>query len=358
MSENNTHYPDVQDAVESFGLSLIDTITEFARHLGLEPGYFTPGSVGIALEVGGELYAQRLTRAIRFTEQNARRINKPLRIVAIDSKQTGWIPPPDWRFKLTQKSHLERLHVRPDRRLFIRYDIDYRTWRVFSADQNIAVMWTADAALLPEWEDSFPLRDILHWSTVNSSLQMLHTAAISYQNKGILLTGPGGSGKSTTTAAAVLNGLLTAGDDFVMLDCTKKRAHAMYDTIKLDHASLSHLPAYRDSVSNPDRPHDQKSRIHLSPTYAGSLARDFDIAAIMLPRISGAQKSAIHPALKSEALKALVPTTAFLLRGGEAQTITKAAAFIREVPAFHLNLGADPLQTVDLIKSFIQGLSA
>ena len=354
MPENKTHYFDVQDAVELFGLSLIESVKEFARRRGLEPGYFAPGSVSIALEVGGELYLRRLTRAIKFAEQNVRREHKPLHIVAIDGKETGLGAPPDWRFKLTRKSHLERLHVRSDKRLFIRYDIDHRTWRVFSEEQNIAVIWTADAALLPEWEDSFPLRDILHWSTVNSARQMLHAAAISSANKGVLLAGPGGSGKSTTTAAAILNQMATAGDDFVMVDCTQKRAYALYDTIKLDDAGLSRLPVYRNSIGNPQRPQNQKARIHLSETNADSLIREFDITAVLLPRISQAQKSSIHPAPKSDAIRALVPTTAFLLRGGEAETLKKAASLIREIPTFHLELGIDPLESAGLIKSFLQ----
>jgi hypothetical protein len=358
MSEFSAEQRNDTDAIESFGLSLIERVKEFSQQSGLEPSFFTPGSMALTLEVGGELYERRLTRAIKFAAQKAGQTKERLRVIAIDGKEIGCGPPPEWRFKITRKSHLERLHVRADKRLFMRYDIDTRTWRVFSKDQNIAIIWTADAGGLPEWEDSFPLRDILHFSTIDSERFMAHAAAIGFKSRGVLLTGPGGSGKSTTTAAAILNSLSTAGDDFVLIDGTSRRIHALYDTVKLDDASLTRLPMYRDLVGNPVRAADQKARIHLSEAGTDSLARELELTAIMLPRISGAAKSSIQRAAKSEAARALVPSTVFLLRGGETATIKKATALVRECPTYRLELGKDPREAADLLKSFIESYAA
>jgi hypothetical protein len=342
----------VEDPVAAFGTALIDRAEQVAAAEHLPVQGFDFGPIRLGLQVAGGRYAARLTRAIGFAAAEA--APESLRIVALDGVASGLGAPPDWHFPVTRQSHLERLHERPDLGLTLRFDPGTQTWRVLSAHRRLAAIWTADAALLPEWEDSAPLRDVLHWHAASSGpALMLHAAAIGPGSAGVLLAGPGGSGKSTTTAAAVRAGWLTTGDDFVLIDPGGPRAHGLYDSIKLGPESLDLVPEFRAAIGNPDRPADQKARIHLGEAWPERYARALDLKALLLPVVTGAARSRILPAGPGEGMRALVPTTVFLLRGASASVMTKSTALLRRLPSYRLELGRDPAEAVAAIGAFL-----
>lgn len=73
-----------------------------------------------------------------------------------------------------------------------------------------------------------------------------------------------------------------------------------------------------------------------------AFVRQLRVKAILLPRTDGGAATTIIPATVGEAMRALVPTTICLIRGGEAETIRKSTAFLRRLPAYHCRLGSDP----------------
>ncbi|MBS0560012.1 MAG: hypothetical protein JSR21_08160 [Proteobacteria bacterium] len=338
-------------AIDDFMDALLDRAEALAaRHAPPADG-FASGPLAFGLRTVGAGYRKRLTTALAFARNTPAPIG--LRVIALDGA-AGAGDPPGWDLPVTEPAHLERLHERPG--LVGRYDPDTRTWRVLSRARNLALTWTADAAALPEWEDSCPLRDILHWHSAGTDWLLLHAACVGAGGAGVLLTGAGGSGKSTTTAACVLAGLATTGDDFVLVrPQAPPRAHALFDTIKLDDASLAALPSWRTAVANPARPHDQKARLHLGQARPGALARDgLALKAVLLPHVAGTARSRIAPASPAEALRALAPSTMFLLRGGAASGMAKIGALLRTLPAFHLALGADPMEAAAAVADFLE----
>ena len=340
------------DPIAQFGEALLDRAEHFAAAEHLPARGFDFGAFGVSLQVGGGLYAARLTRAIAFAATVA--APAALRLIALDGAATGLGSPSGWHFPVTDKSHLERLHERPDLGLTLRWDPDTRTWRVFSAPRRLAAIWTADAAALPDWEDSAPLRDVLHWYAASSPALLLHAAAIGRNGAGVLLAGPGGSGKSTTTAAAVLAGLMTTGDDFVLVEPATALAHALYDTVKLDAASLELLPQFQAAIGNPNRSPDQKARIHLGEVRPESYARALRLRAVLLPVVTGAAQTRLVPAGAGLAMRALVPSTVFLLRGAAASVLAKSTDLLRRLPSYRLELGREPLEAVAVIDHFLE----
>ncbi len=341
-----------EDPVAAFGAGLLDRAEQVAAAEHLPVQGFDFGPIRLGLQVAGGRYAARLTRAIGFAAAEA--APDGLRVVALDGVASGLGEPPDWHFPVARQSHLERLHERPDLGLTLRWDPDTRTWRVLSAHRRLAAIWTADAAALPEWEDSAPLRDVLHWHAAGGPALLLHAAAIGQGGAGVLLAGPGGSGKSTTTAAAVRAGWMTTGDDFVLIDPTTCRAHGLYDSVKLGPESLDLVPEFRAAIGNPDRPSDQKARIHLGEAWPELYARTIDLKALLLPVVTGAARSRIVPAGPGEGMRALVPTTVFLLRGVAVSVMTKSTALLRRLPSYRLELGRDPAEAVAAIGAFLE----
>ncbi len=341
----------VEDPVAAFGMALLDRAERFAAAEHLPVQGFDFGAIRLGLQVAGMRYAARLTRAIGFAAAEA--APDALRIIALDGVASGLGAPPDWHFPVARQSHLERLHERPDLGLTLRFDPGTATWRVLSAPRRLAAIWTADAASLPEWEDSAPLRDVLHWHAAGGPALMLHAAAIAPGREGVLLAGPGGSGKSTTTAAAVRAGWMTTGDDFVLIDPGDACAHGLYDSVKLGPESLDLVPEFRAAIGNPDRPSDQKARIHLGEAWPERYARRIELKALLLPVVTGAAQSRIVPAGPGEGMRALVPTTVFLLRGAAASVIAKSTALLRRLPTYRLELGRDPAEAVAAIGAFL-----
>ncbi len=335
--------------VEDFLHALLDHAENLAARHDAAADCFATGPIRMSLRTLGATYRRRLTGALGHARADAPAA--ALRCIALEGV-AGAGAPPGWRFPVTDTSHLERLHERPA--LVCRFDPDTTTWRVLSRARGLAVTWTADAAALPEWEDSCPLRDLLHFHSVGQRWLLLHAAGVGMAGTGVLLAGAGGSGKSTTTAACVLAGLQTTGDDFVVVDPGTPRADTLYDTIKLDEASLAALPDWRGAVANPGRPADQKARIHLARSRPAALARDgLTLQAVLLPRVTGAARSAFAPASAAEALRALAPSTMFLLRGGQRATMQKITALLRGLPAFRLDLGREPIEAADAIAGFL-----
>ena len=177
-----------------------------------------------------------------------------------------------------------------------------------------------------------------------------------YRRPGRLLTGASGCGKSTTTGAALLRGHVTAGDDFVLVEPASSQAYALYDAIKLDRLSAQRLPALAADIANPDCKPPDKGYMHLFRKRPLSFASHMPISVILLPSLGGGPRTNITEASHGEAMRALVPSTILLVRGGEAETARKATSFIRGLPAYRCHLGSDPLEAADAVASFTRGL--
>jgi hypothetical protein len=344
------------DPICSFAEELFLRVENDPASERLPDDLFSFGPLAVELRASGELFRKRLTRAIEFARTDTPR-SGGWHITALDGARGGAFgAPPDWTFPLTSQRHLERLHQSPDGRMSVRYNPDTRTWNLVSHARRAAIIWTADASNLPDWDDSAPCRDLFHWMTLPEASFLAHGAAIGINGKGILLAGAGGSGKSTTTAAAVHGGLNTVGDDFLLIDPERTRAHALYDTIKLDVRSAAWFPQIAAHAVNKEHVPAFKARVHVSESLPLAFVTSLPLDAILLPRVGQHARTEITPATSAEALRALVPSTIFLVRGGEPETIRKASSFLRGMPAYHCLLGAEPSEAISVITDFFDAL--
>jgi len=300
----------------------------------------------VTLRAAGTLFEEHLTRALRHARVAPTSVQAPeLRVFALDGLAAGGRPPPGWPFPYANPRHLERLHVTRDRRFYLKLDEDTRTWHVFDRARGRAAIWTEDASRLPDWEQSFPLRTLLNWLLAPSPSTLAHAAVVCEGERGLLLAGAGGSGKSTTTVACLEIGLTTCGDDFVAVTGgVAPRAHALFDTIKLDERSLARFPHLAAHVANSGSPPGTKARIHLSELSPPGLRPSCWLTAIVVPRVTPGETTRIAPLAKTAALRALVPSTVFLTRGAEIETAAKLGALVRRLPTHELRIGGTPAE--------------
>src|SRR5436190_545935 len=78
--------------------------------------------------------------------------------------------------------------------------------QVFDRTRRLAVVWVWDARTLAAADCCRPLLRLLHWWLADQPWQLVHGAAVGAAAGGVLVTGVGGAGKSTTALACVSAG--------------------------------------------------------------------------------------------------------------------------------------------------------
>jgi hypothetical protein len=344
----------IDAVVEVFSRAMLDFAQDATGPLSRGLCYCL-GGLTVTLETNSPLYEERLTRALRHAALPPEREEEAaVKVFAVDAGAQNGLRPPGWPFPYADRRHLERLHVTAERDVYVTFNEDTRTWHVFDRGSRRAAIWTQDASCLPDWEHAFPLRTNLNWLYAPSPLTLAHAAAVGDGACGVLLAGAGGAGKSTTTAACLDIGFKTCGDDFVAITCDEMpRAYSLFDTVKLDERSLAWFPHLEARVANPGTAHQTKARIHLFEAGPSLLMPSCEVRALVVPRLTEGNGTRIQPVSKAVALRALAPTTLFLVRGTEAETAAKLAALVRRLPTYELLIGGRPAEAAAAIRSLL-----
>lgn len=264
-------------------------------------------------------------------------------------------PPGEWPFETETHQGHQRIHWDPASGLALNSDETRGVWQLFNMESGCGLYWIRDEHALPSWEPGSPLRIFLHWLAWKTGNQLIHAAGLEWNGTGILLTGPGGSGKSTTTAAAIKAGWKTIGDDFVLLSDSKvPLASCIYDTIKLTRKSLDKISDMAGKVVNLSHPGEEKVRVHLGMTYPGQLLREMPIKMIFTLQIVNMRETRILPASKAQVMTALAPTTMFMLKTGMRESFARMTGLVNQLPSYVIRLGENPREVVEKLAAFLE----
>lgn len=223
---------------------------------------------------------------------------------------------------------------------------------------NRAIYWMEDGALLPYWETSSPLQMILNWWAESRDLQYVHAAAVGSERGALLLTGPGGSGKSSTALACLNSELGYLADDYCLVEVEPATVHSLYCTAKLvGEPDFARFPHLRGWVDNPARTGDDKAVLNLHKHRPDKLFEKAPLRAVIVPQVSpGAQQSKLTPLKGSQALMALAPSTLFQLAGTHQGCLSRMARLLRKVPCYRLELGSDVAALPKLLSELLETL--
>jgi len=229
---------------------------------------------------------------------------------------------------------------------------------LWDRERKRGLYWVERADSIPYYEKGYPLSVLLNWWLGSLGHQMVHAACIGGPQGGVLLTGRGGSGKSTTTLNCILAGLQIAGDDYAAINVADETAHSLYNTIKLKtRADVDRFPGLAARVSNLDRvgdgEHDEKAMVFLHEHLPQGLATSMPIRAILVPRIVDRTETTIVPASAAVAFKALAPSTVFQLPGNGHEALRNLAQLTRRLPSFEIQLGSDFSSIPGVLADFI-----
>lgn len=240
-----------------------------------------------------------------------------------------------------------------DDRFRTAYDMGTGVLSLFDAQRNIALYWTRDGRTLPSYESAAPLRTLLNWWMRGHGYHLAHGAAVGTLDGGILLTGKGGIGKSTTALACLDSSLLYVGDDYVLVGAgDRPQVYSLYSSAKVGADDVRRFPHLTPAISNCQALGVEKAILFLHDHLPHKLAPSFPLRAILLPRVTGQPQTRLRPASSAEGLMALAPSSMFQLPGAGPDSFQILAQVARQVPCYRLQLGTD----MAMIPSVIEGL--
>lgn len=351
---------------EADQLAFFDTLSEgferAAGRAGIEQRDFVIAGFRVRLRFAGGALAPQIIPALAHLETDV--AGAPdLTIGLFDSRST------DTRLPFLAHQFVELLRLRWWEHLQGRREIKglngSRVRSVFhlgpdilsllDAGRNQALYWVEDATELPYYERGSPLMTILNWWLADRGRYLVHAAGIGSEQRGLLLTAKGGSGKSTTTIACLLAGLGVVGDDYAVMDPQAACAYSLFNSVKLKGAAdVERFPALAGRFDNLDRLDEgEKAMLYLHQHFPEQLRPKLPLNAVLVPRFHDGPETRIQPASQAIAFKALAPSTMFQLPGNARDAFQGLASLVRRVPAYQITLGSDIDQIPEVIEEFL-----
>jgi hypothetical protein len=156
---------------------------------------------------------------------------------------------------------------------------------------------------------SHPFVTELHWWARRHRMLLTHSAAVGAGGQGVLISAPGGKGKSTLALACLLAGMDYVADDYLLLDEDgPPTARPIYSTGYLNPDSLELLPALKRHIigENAER---GKLLIDLTP-FEAQFVPSLTLKAIVFPELCGDSEPSVVPAAPAKPLIQMISSTA------------------------------------------------
>jgi hypothetical protein len=227
-------------------------------------------------------------------------------------------------------------------RILVAYNWEANSVTLLDKKLKLAMYWTHDCRRLPSYEISAPLRNVIHWWLNQFGLQFVHSGSVGNNFGGVLLSGKGGVGKSTTSLSCLNSNLNYVSDDYCLISAEPEPyAYSVYNTAKLHPATI--LQIFPSEYAFMAKYYDDtdKAVFFLYPHFAEKIVAGFPIRAILIPTITDNQATTVTHASPGEGLKALALSTMSQLAYAGQPSIAIIQKVVHNVPCYHLHLGKD-----------------
>jgi hypothetical protein len=204
-------------------------------------------------------------------------------------------------------------------------------------------------------ERARPFHRALAIALGDEDVQLVHAAMVAHGEKGAILVGKGGSGKSTTSLVCLLGGLGFLGDDMVALEPLETQGqlgHCVFASAAIGLHHTERYPLLAAAARRGHHDYEEKSLVCIADLESGRVAPRAKLHAILLPRITGLRDTTHRRASTREALVALAPSSLLQLGGG-ARAFERMSRVVTAVPSFWLELGVDLDQIAPAIRDLL-----
>ena len=195
---------------------------------------------------------------------------------------------------------------------------------------------------LAAWELAAPIKSVIHGICTGTPLQLIHAGGVGRSDGGVLLLGPGGSGKSTTALACLGSKLGYTADDYCLVETNPQpMAYQLYTTAKLRPENIHRFESMRPRFKRNDDRLGDKPTIFLNEEDNFTNLRSFPIRALVLPKVTGLLETSWQRCSAASAWRALAPNTIAQLPLCGNETFAKITSLTRTVPAYEMHVGTD-----------------
>lgn len=217
-------------------------------------------------------------------------------------------------------------------------------WMAFDRDADHIVVRVADSRASTPYEQGRPLHSqLLRWHA-DIGVPVVHAGMVSLDGDGLLLAGPGGSGKSTVALACAAAGFAYLADDYVGLAQTGDRyiGHSVYCSSHIDAQQVQHFPSAAAAArASGLLTAEGKALLFVTEMSGARLGATAKLAAIVLPRVRGG-RTRVVPASQVETMMQLAPTSLHMIPlASFSDGFARLSRLVSTTPAFWLDLGDD-----------------
>ncbi len=223
--------------------------------------------------------------------------------------------------------------------------------------------WFADGTDLSLHQRAKPLQMLLALWARDRGIHAVHAALVGRGQRGVLLAGRGGSGKTTAALAALQDGYTYAGDDWLGIgpaaDGNELVGHGLYSSALLESGHADRFAELHPRAVKSTYGPDPKSLLLLSQTVPERLVHSVPLCAVALPRVVDRTDTRLRPASRSEALLTIAPSTIFEMgpRAGRRDT-ERLFQLAEQLPAYWLEVGRDLQQIPRRIDDILAAVAA
>lgn len=307
--------------------------------------YRFAGHVARVRIVGPEL-AEYLGRPIEHLRRPAPEgLDPELTIEAWDSSRTA-VPCPDGRavpsVRVAWRAGDDALGISADERFVVHLRDGAAVWLDRGAGH--AVGWYRSASACSFQERAKPLILLLRAWYADRGVQLVHAGLIARAGQGVLVAGPGGAGKSTTTLACARAGFAYLGDDYVGIEERPDGSfvgHSLYLSARLNRRHAAQFVGLAPwAAKDADLPVDQKLLL-LPKTRSPEGCRSAIVRVVLLPRLTESVETIVRPASKADALRTVAPNSLRQPLAASANNFDRLVRLVQRTPTYWLALGRD-----------------
>jgi hypothetical protein len=156
-----------------------------------------------------------------------------------------------------------------------------------------------------------PLLRFLLSLLLRQNVVLCHAALVGGHERGLLVTGQGGVGKSTIAAAAIVAGAGFCSDDFVALEWRDGQliGHCLYATLMLAEQQMPRFPSLARQAMQLRADTFGKYLVALPRRFGGQVRQALSVDGVAVPRIVPGSASQLLPGKRSAMLLAIMPST-------------------------------------------------
>ena len=234
--------------------------------------------------------------------------------------------------------------------------VEFGFFSLYSAKDNETFIWLCRDKHSIDGFISHPLHMEFGWWAQRNGFTFLHSAAVGVKEKGVLISGAGGSGKSTLSLSALLSGMDFLSDDYLLIK-KKERPVAvrLYSTGYLKEDVLARLPEFKNEVFWSSRDRD-KSLVSLS-LFGSRVVDRLSLHAVIIPHIVHAGVPVISRSPDIRKLIPLLSSTSYQNRELKNREIFFGMMqLLRNLPAFDFMLTDDIRRNAEYMREWVEKL--